>query len=60
MDIEVSNDVNDGVILEVFAADPIAPVKVGDDAGVDVDIPTNAFEIDGDTIVADGVSQEGD
>ena len=60
MDIEVSNDVNEGVILEVFAADPIAPGKVGDDAGDDVDIPTKALEIDGAAIVADGVSHEGD
>ena len=60
VDIEVSNDVNEGVILEVCAAAPIAPVKVGDDAGDDVDIPTKALEIDGAAIAASGVSQEGD
>ena len=60
MDIEVSNVLNEGVTLEVFACAPTCPVRVGEAAGDDDDMPIRAFAIDGAAIVADGVSQEGD
>ena len=44
----------------MFAIAPTGPVRVGEDAGDDVDIPIKAFVIDGAAIVAGGVSHEGD
>ena len=72
VDIEVNRDASDGVTLEVFAAAPIAPVIVGEDAGGDVDIPAKALDNEGvddqgigiagvvGDIGADDVIQEGD
>ena len=60
VDMEVNKDASVGVILEVFAADPIARVSDVDGIGDDPDILTNAIGNVGDDIVADDASQDGD
>ena len=60
VDMEVNRDASVGVILEVFAADPIARVSDGDGTGDDPDIPTRALGNVCDAIVADDVNQDGD
>ena len=58
--MEVNRDASVGVILEVFAADPIARVSDGDGTGDDPDILTRALGNVGDDIVADDANQDGD
>ena len=58
--MEVNSDASVGVILEVFAADPIARVSDGDGTGGDPDILTNAVGNVGDDSVADDANQDGD
>ena len=58
--MDVNSDTSVGVILEVFAAGPIARVSDVDGTGGDPDILTRALGNVGDDIVADDANQDGD